>query len=711
MSERKAFASEKKIPAPTVEKRPVETTLHGESRIDNYAWLRDANWQDVLRDPHKLGDDIRAVLDAENAYYAAVTDDLEPLRKKLFDEMRGRIKEDDSSVPAKDGEWFYWTRFRDGGEYPVFVRKPAAGGAEQIIYDGDSECGDSKFFNIGDVSQSPDHKLAAVAVDRLGSEYYTIQIRDLGTGAFLSDQITSADAMGAVWSADSKSFFYIERDDNQRSKWVKRHRLGEPVSKDIIVYEEADDAFFLSVSKSQSGEYIFIHAGNHVTSDVRFIPARTPDTAPALIAPRENNVEYDVDHHGDQFFIKTNADGAIDYKIVTAPVRAPGKANWKDWLAHRPGVQIVDYTNYKDFIVRIERENALPRIVISTYAGEEHAVAFDEAAYSLSMSSGFEFDTKNLRFSYSSPSTPDETYDYNMETRERTLRKKLEVPSGHDASLYVVERIEADGEGGAKIPVTILRLKSTPKDGSAPALLYGYGAYGLSTAASFSTSILPLVDRGAVYAIAHVRGGADKGRQWYLDGKLARKMNTFTDFAAAADALIAGGYTAPKKIVIYGGSAGGLLVAATVNLRPELFGGVIGAVPFIDVLNTISDADLPLTPPEWEEWGDPITSAEQYGWIAEYSPYENICNADYPPIMATGGLTDYRVTYWEPAKWIVRLRDDAKGGPFVLRMNMGAGHGGSAARFERLDERAHLYAFALKAWGIGGAEPVEHKNP
>ena len=708
MSQRKAFANEKKIPAPIIEKRPVETTLHGDTRIDNYAWLRDANWQDVLRDPLKLGNDIRAVLEAENAYYAAVTDDLEPLRKKLFDEMRGRIKEDDSSVPSKDGDWFYWTRFRDGGEYPVFVRKPAVGGDEQIIYDGDAECGDSKFFSIGDVSQSPDHKLAAIAVDRLGSEYYTIQIRDLETGAFLQDQITSADAMGAAWSADSQSFFYIERDDNQRSKWVKRHRLGEPASKDVIVYEEGDDAFFLSVSKSQSGEYIFIHAGNHVTSDVRFIPARAPDTAPALIAQRESNVEYDVDHHGDKFFIKTNADGAIDYKIVTAPVTAPGKANWKDWLAHRPGVQIVDYTNYRDYFVRIERENALPRIVISTYGGEEHAVAFDEAAYSLSMSSGFEFDTKNLRFSYSSPSTPDETYDYDMETRDRVLRKTLEVPSGHDASLYVVERIEAEGEGGAKIPVTILRLKSTPKDGSAPALLYGYGAYGLSTAASFSTSILPLVDRGAVYAIAHVRGGADKGRQWYLDGKLAKKMNTFTDFAAAADALIAGGYTAPKKVVIYGGSAGGLLVAATVNLRPELFGGVIGAVPFIDVLNTISDADLPLTPPEWEEWGDPITSAEQYGWIADYSPYENVRNTDYPPIMATGGLADYRVTYWEPAKWIARLRDDASGGPFVLRMNMGAGHGGSAARFERLDERAHLYAFALKAWGIESAEPIKH---
>jgi oligopeptidase B len=324
------------------------------------------------------------------------------------------------------------------------------------------------------------------------------------------------------------------------------------------------------------------------------------------------------------------------------------------------------------------------------------------------MSSGFEYDTGNLRFTYESPSTPDQTYDYDMAARTRTLRKTLEVPSGHDASLYVVERIEAGGEGGAKIPVTILRLKTTPKDGSAPALLYGYGSYGSSTSASFSTNILPLVDRGAVYAIAHVRGGADKGRQWYLDGKLDKKMNTFTDFAAAADALIAGGYTAPKKIVLYGGSAGGLLVAATVNLRPELFGGVIGAVPFIDVLNTISDAELPLTPPEWEEWGNPITSAEEYGWIAEYSPYENIRHTDYPPIMATGGLTDYRVTYWEPAKWIARLRDDATGGPFVLRMNMGAGHGGSAARFERLDERAHLYAFALKAWGVEDAKPVTH---
>ncbi|GJL92538.1 S9 family peptidase [Hyphococcus sp.] len=710
MTERDPFADAKNLAAPVVEKRPLETTQHGITRVDNYAWLRDAEWQDVLRDPETLDDDIRAVLDAENAYYAAVTDDLEPLRKKLFVEMRGRIKEDDSSVPAKDGDWLYSSRFRDGGEYPVFVRQLVSGGDEQVIYDGDAERGDSKFFSIGDVSQSPDHELAAIAVDRLGSEYYSIRIRNMETGEDYPDVIESADGSGATWAADSGSFFYVERDDNQRPKRVKLHKLGTDPASDKLIYEEADDAFFLDVSKSQSGDYIFIYSGNHVSSEARFIPANAPDAAPVLIAPRENNVEYYPDHHGDQFFIRTNAGGAVDFKIVTAPIAAPGRENWKDWVAHKPGSQIVDFTPYKDFIVRVERENALPRIIVSDYAGASHSVSFDEAAYSLSMSSGYEYDTNNLRFTYESPSTPDQTYDYDMATRARILRKTLEVPSGHDASLYVVERIEADGEGGAKIPVTILRLKTTPRDGSAPALLYGYGSYGSSTAASFSTNILPLVDRGAVYAIAHVRGGSDKGRQWYLDGKLDKKMNTFTDFAAAADALIAGGYTAPKKIVLYGGSAGGLLVAATVNLRPELFGGVIGAVPFIDVINTISDAELPLTPPEWEEWGNPITSAEEYGWIAEYSPYENIRNTDYPPIMATGGLTDYRVTYWEPAKWIARLRDEATGGPFVLRMNMGAGHGGSAARFERLDERAHLYAFALKAWGIEDAKPVTHKK-
>lgn len=712
MTERDPFAGARAILPPEIEKRPVETTQHGITRVDNYAWLRDGEWQEVLRDPSKLDADIRTMVEAENEYYKKLTDDLEPLRKKLFSEMRGRIKEDDTTVPAKDGDWKYWVKFREGGEYPIFVRAPAAGGDEQMLLDGDKEGEGSKFFSIGDVAHSPDHKLIATAIDRLGSEYYSIRVRNIESGEKYDDVIESADGSGAVWNADSSGFYYVERDDNQRPKRVKLHMLGADPASDRLIYEEADDGFFLDISKSQSGEYIFIQAGSHTASEVRFLRADAADAAPTLIEARADDVEYSVEHHGDAFFILTNVGDAVDFKIVTAPVSAPGRANWTDWVAHEAGAYIIDFTPYKDYLVRLERRDALPRIVVSTYDGKEHGVDFDEAAYDLELRSGYEYDTGVMRYVYESPSTPEQTYDYNMDAQSRTLLKTQEVPSGHNASLYVVERINAEAADGALVPMTILRLKSTPKGGSAPALLYGYGSYGYAYPALFSTSILPLVDRGVVYAVAHVRGGSSKGRQWYLDGKRDKKMNSFTDFTAAADTLISKGYTSEKKIVIYGGSAGGLLVGAAVNLRPELFAGVIGAVPFIDVINTISDADLPLTPPEWDEWGNPITSAEEYGWIATYSPYENIANTTYPPVMATGGLADYRVTYWEPSKWIARLRDDTSGaednGPFVLRMNMGAGHGGSAARFEQLEERAHLYAFALRALGIEDAEPVSH---
>lgn len=710
MTQRDPFPNASGVTPPQVEKRPVKADRHGVPGVDDYAWLRDEKWQQVLRDPEVLSDDIRGVLEAENAYYEAVTDGLEPLRKKLLQEMRGRIKEDEASVPAKDDDWTYWTRYRDGGEYPIFLRAPASGGAEQILFDGDKESGDAKFFYIGTITHSPDHRLIAHAVDRLGSEYFSIGVRDIVTGDDYDDVIESASDDGAVWSADSKSFFYVERDDNQRPKRIKLHRLGENPATDRVVYEESDDGFFLQISKSQSGDYIFITSNSQTTSEVRFIRADAPEASPVIIAGRETGVEYYPEHHGDAFYIMTNAGDAVDFKIVKTPIPAPGRDNWEDYVPHQAGTQIVTFVPYKDHLVRLERQNALPRIIVATYSGEEHAIAFDEAAFSLNLNVGFEFDTANLRFTFESPSTPRQTFDYDMNTRTRNLRKTQEVPSGHDPSLYEVERIIARAEDGAEIPVTILRLKSTPLDGSAPALLYGYGAYGISMPAGFSTNILPLVDRGAVYAVAHIRGGADKGRQWYLDGKLDKKMNTFTDFITAAETLIDKGFTARKKIVSYGGSAGGLLVGATVNLRPDLFGGVIGAVPFVDVINTISDADLPLTPPEWEEWGNPITSAEDFRVISAYSPYDNISDAEYPPIMATSGLTDYRVTYWEPAKWIARLRDEAKGGPFVLRMNMGAGHGGSAARFEQLDERAHLYAFALRIWGIENIEPVAHKN-
>ena len=692
--------------APKVEKRPVEITQHGETRTDNYQWLRVENWQDVLRDPAALAPDVRKVLEDENEYYKAVTDDLAPLRKKLFEEMRARIKEDDASAPLPDGPWRYWREFRTGGDYPSFVRAPRDGGPSVMLYDGDAEGAGESFFSIGDVAHSPDHARIAYAVDRVGSEYYTIRVRDIASGEDLPDTVENADGDGAVWSAQGDAFCYVERDDNQRPKRIKRHIIGEDASADAILYEESEDDFFLSVSKSQSGAFIFIVSSNATTSEVRFLPADDLNAPPRLMAPRENGLEYYAEHRGSEFYIHTNADGAVDFKIMKTAISAPGRENWRAWLAHRPGVYVETFTPYKDFMVRLEKSDALPRLVIAGYDGEEHALDFDEAAYSLGYSPGFEFDTAIVRFTYESPSTPEETYDYNIRTRQRDLIKVQEVPSGHDKARYVVERFKAMTPDGALAPVTLLRLKSTPIDGTAPLILYGYGSYGISMPADFSTNILPLVDRGVIWATAHPRGGAALGRQWYLDGKLDKKKNTFTDFNAIAETLIEKSYTSKKRIVTYGGSAGGLLVGATVNLRPDLFAGVIGAVPFVDVLNTISDGDLPLTPPEWEEWGSPITDEDVYRYIKSYSPYENIQAAAYPPIMATGGLTDYRVTYWEMAKWIARLRDDAHGGPFVLRMIMDAGHGGSAARFERLEERAHLYAFALKALGAAETEPA-----
>ena len=696
--------------APVAPKRPVEIEQHGRIRIDNYGWLRDDRWQEVLRDPNALGADIRTYLEQENAFYAQATADLEPLRKRLFDEMRGRIKEDDSSVPAPDGPFAYATRFREGGEYPVFVRTPRGGGEETVLFDGDVESEGEDFFNIAVVEHSPDHTLIAYAVDRTGSEYFDIRVRYIGTGEQLGEIVTSTDG-DPVWAADSQSFFYTERDDNQRPKRVKRHFLGTEPAEDILVYEEADDSYFLSVEKSHSGEYLFIVSSKVTTSEARFLAANAPaDVEPTLMAPRVEDELYYPEHHGEYFYIRTNAGQAVDFKLVRAPIASPGRENWQDWLAHRPGIYLLDFVPFAGRMARLERENALPRIVISELEGSEsYTIGFPEQAYALDLDAGYEFDTDTLRFTYQSPSTPRQTFDYDMTTRERTLRKTQEVPSGHDPDLYAVERIVATADDGAEIPVTILRLKSTPVDGSAALLLYGYGSYGITIPARFDTASLSVVDRGAVYAIAHIRGGAAKGRQWYLDGKLDKKMNTFTDFARVAEDLQARGYGRPGETVIYGGSAGGLLVGATVNLRPELFAGVIAAVPFVDVLNTMSDAELPLTPPEWVEWGDPIHDAHAYERIAGYSPYDNIrSDVAYPPVLATGGLSDYRVTYWEPAKWVARLREIAHGGPFFLKMNMEAGHAGSAARFERLEERAHDYAFALKIFGLTDREPVRH---
>ncbi|MBB4658117.1 S9 family peptidase [Parvularcula dongshanensis] len=696
---------------PVADKRPVEITQHGVTRTDEYAWMRDDDWQEVLRDPSVLRADIREHLEAEVAYYDAMTKDLEPLRKRLFAEMRGRIKEDESSVPMPDGPYAYYVRYREGGEYPIYARTPRDGGAEEILLDGDKEGEGADFFDIGGVDASNDHDLLAVSTDRVGSEYYEIEIRTLEGEETYPEKIGSTDG-GVVWSADSKSFFYVERDDNQRPKRVKHHVLGTDPASDRLVYEEADDAMFLGIDETTSRKFMVIGVGNGVTSEARVVPLDGPEAEPRLIAERIHDQLYDVDHREGRFYIHTNADGAVDFKIVSAPEDAPGRENWTDWLPYEEGTYVTGMETYKDWLVRAERKEGKPRIVVSNYDKEGHEITFDEAAYALSLGGWGEYDTDVIRFGYESPSQPAQVFDYDMKTRERTLRKTQEVPSGHDPDLYAVDALTAVGEDGAEIPVTVLRLKSAPLDGSAPLMLYGYGSYGAYIPDDFSTAILSLVDRGMPFALAHIRGGSAKGRQWYLDGKLAKKENTFRDFNAAARMLIDEGYTAKGKIAAYGGSAGGLLVGAAVNLDPSLYGVVLGAVPFVDVVSTISDASLPLTPPEWDEWGDPIKDPEAYKTIAAYSPYDNVREGvTYPPILATGGLADYRVTYWEPAKWIARLRDRAEGGPFLLRMNMSAGHGGSAARFERLEERAHLYAYALDRLGLKDAEPVKQTAP
>jgi oligopeptidase B len=689
--------------APLAPRRPHSFTAHGITVTDDYAWLKDANWQEVLRDPSVLDPDIRKYLEAENDYTESLLGHTAGLQKALIAEMRGRIKEDDSSVPAPDGPFAYMGKFREGGQHELFGRIPRDGGDAEIILDGDKLAADQKYFKFGGARHSPDHRLEAWSADVKGSEYFSIRVRDWADGADSADVVEETDG-GVVWAADSKAFFYVKLDDNHRPMQVWRHRLGTAQADDILVHEEKDTGWFTHIHESASGRFCVIAGGDHETSEQWLIDLDDDTAKPRLIAAREVGVQYSVADRGDELFILTNADGAIDFKIVTAPLAVPERANWRDLIPYREGVYILDLDLYAGHMVRLERANALPSIVIRDLkSGDEHAIAFDEAAYSLSTIGGYEFDTTNLRFSYSSMTTPSEIYDYDMASHERALRKRQEIPSGHNPADYVTTRIMATSHDGALVPVSILHAKNFKPDGSAPLLLYGYGSYGHAMPASFSANRLSLVDRGFVYAIAHVRGGADKGWGWYLDGKRENKTNTFDDFAAVGRALIGARYTSAKRIVGHGGSAGGMLMGAVANRAGELFAGIVGEVPFVDVLNTMLDDTLPLTPPEWPEWGNPIESQKDFHTILSYSPYENVAPKDYPAILAMGGLTDPRVTYWEPAKWIARLRATMSGGgPALLRINMGAGHGGASGRFNRLEEVAIVYAFAL--WAVGLAE-------
>jgi oligopeptidase B len=688
---------------PVAPRRPTTSTRHGITLTDDYAWLKDARWQEVLRDPSLLDKDIRQYLEAENAYADALLNPTAALQTKLVAEMRGRIKEDDSSVPSPDGPFAYFSKFREGGQHEMIGRSPRGGGDTQILLDGDALAAQSEYFRFGGARHSSDHKLHAWSADIKGSEYFTIRIRDWATGEDLAD-IVEQTSGEMVWSADSRAFFYVKLDDNHRPLQVYRHRLETAQADDVLVYEEKDSGWFVHIHESASGRFCIVAGGDHETSEQHLIDLADVSAQTRVVAPRETGVIYSVHDRADELYILTNAGGAIDFKIVTAPLSSPNRATWRDLIAHREGTYVLDVELYANHLVRLERANALPSIVIRALeGGEEHTIAFDEAAYSLGTLGGYEFDTTRLRYSYSSMTTPSEVYDYDMVTGARTLRKRQEVPSGHDPADYRVTRIMARAHDGAEVPVSILHRRDFVRDGKAPLLLYGYGSYGMAMPASFATGRLSLVDRGFVYAIAHIRGGADKGWRWYLDGKREKKTNTFDDFAACGRALIAANYTSAGRIVAHGGSAGGMLMGAVANSAGELFGGIIAEVPFVDVLNTMLDDTLPLTPPEWPEWGNPITDETAFRTILAYSPYENVAAKSYPAILAMAGLTDPRVTYWEPAKWIARLRATMSGGgPVLLRTNMGAGHGGASGRFSRLDEVAIAYAFAL--WSVGLAE-------
>jgi oligopeptidase B len=689
------------VTPPVAPRRPSPRTLHGVTVTDDYAWLKDEKWQQVLRDPSVLDPDIRAYLEAENRYAETLLAQTEALQKTLVAEMRGRIKEDDSGVPTPDGPFAYLWRFREGGQHQMIGRTPRAGGDVQVVLDGDSLAKTSEYFKFGGTRHSPDHQLEAWSADLRGSEFFTTRVRRWDSGQDLPDILTQTGG-SVVWGRDSTFFFYVQVDDNHRPLKVYRHRLGTPQTDDVLVYEEKDAGWFTHIGESASGRFCIISGGDHDTSEQSLIDLSDPNATPRLIAPRETGVRYSVADRGDELFILTNEGRSIDFRIVTAPLATPGRANWRELIPHRPGTYILGMELYANHLVRLERTNALPSIVIRDLGnGSEHVIAFDEAAYSLDMVGGYEFDTTTLRFAYSSMTTPAEVYDYDMVSRARTLRKRQEIPSGHDPANYVTTRIMAASHDGAEVPVSILHRRDLKRDGSSPLLLYGYGSYGMAMPASFSANRLSLVDRGFVYAIAHIRGGSDKGWSWYLDGKLAKKTNTFDDLAAAGRALIAAKYTSTKRIVGHGGSAGGMLMGATANRAGELFAGIVAEVPFVDVLNTMLDDKLPLTPPEWPEWGNPITDETAFRQILSYSPYDNVSARDYPAILAMAGLTDPRVTYWEPAKWVARLRATmTSGGPVVLRTNMGAGHGGSSGRFNRLDEVAIAYAFALMTVGL-----------
>jgi oligopeptidase B len=676
---------------PMAERRAHVDTLHGDIRSDDYFWLR------TKSDPA-----VRAYLEAENAYAEAMLAHTRPLQETLYNEMLGRIKQTDLSVPYRDNGYWYYTRTEEGRQYPILVRRRGSMEApEEVMVDVNALATGQEFMSLGATTVSDDGTLLAYSTDSTGFRQYTLRVRDLRTG---KDQPVRREKVVTVaWAADNRSIFYTTEDPAKRSAYLWRHRLGE--AQDELLYEETDERFGVYVSRSLSRRFVYAYSGSLTTSEIRFIDARTPDVMWTVVAPRVQDREYDVSEHGDRFYIRVNDTGR-NFRLVSAPIATPGPGHWTEVIPHRDEVMLQDATAFANHLVLYERANGLPRLRIRQYtSGASVDIPFPEPVYSAFPSTNREYDSPLFRYSYQSFVTPSSVFDYDTRTGQSTLLKQQEVLGGYDASRYASERIFATATDGTKIPVSLVYRATTARDGTAPILLGAYGSYGASSNVGFSSNRLSLLDRGVVVATAHIRGGGDMGKAWHDAGRMQHKMNTFTDFIAAAEHLVNERYGAQSKLVIEGGSAGGLLMGAVTNLRPDLFRAVVSHVPFVDVINTMLDETLPLTVGEFEEWGNP-KKPDEYRWIKAYDPYTNLARKHYPAILVKTSFNDSQVMYHEPAKYVSRMRTlKTDTNPLLLVTNMGAGHGGASGRYDRLREIALDYAWMLDQMGVA-AQPT-----
>jgi oligopeptidase B len=680
---------------PVAESRPYQFERHGVTIQDPYHWLRDSSYPTV-DDP-----DVLSYLRAENAYFEQAMAPHRALTETLFQEMRGRVPEDDSSVPQRDGDWLYWWAFAPGAQYRTWYRRPAAGGEQQIVFDEVAAAAGKQYFRLGAMEVSPDGRYAAILVDDNGSERFQLRIREIATGQDV-ETVTQVGIGEPVWTSDSRAIVFTEVNENWRSYRARLHRLGQPVAQDRTLYEETENiAFAVGVGRTQDRRFILIQTGENSSNETRFVPADNPEAAPVLVARRQPNIQYSVDASHGKLWIVTN-DNHVNFRVAEADPAYPG--DWHSLIPGSDSVYIRGLTAFRDHLVIRERVNGLDQVRLRAYNGQERRIPFTEASYTVGLGANPEYAPAAYRLSYSSMVTPPTTYDYHPDTNRLETLKVQRIPSGYDPSQYVTERINVRSRDGKNIPVSIVYRRGFQKNGRGRVFLYAYGAYGIATPPGFSTNRISLLDRGYAYAIAHIRGGDDMGYGWYLDGTRTHRTNTFNDFVDVGRGLVAQGYASNGHIAAQGGSAGGELMGAVVNQAPELFGAVVADVPFVDVVNTMLDDTLPLTPGEWNEWGNPITDATAFRYMLSYSPYDNVTRQAYPPMLITGGLNDPRVTYWEPAKWNARLRAMRTDHNLqLLKINMGAGHGGQSGRWSRLHEIAEAYTFVLTQMGGANA--------